>query len=249
MARIKRRHYTIEDIQSLAHERGGRCLSSEYINVRTHLKWECAQGHSWWATPSSVIHKHSWCPNCSRKRTAEKLKISNRKYTIQDMRVLAAKRGGDCLSNEYVNTRTKLLWRCAEGHTWDQRPDHILAGHWCRVCAGTAPLLLDELREIAAARGGRCLAESYVNSATDVLWECYVGHQWCATPTNVKRGTWCKECSTGLGERFCRAFFEQLFARPFPKRRPVWLKSADGSRLELDGYCEEMGLAFGGTTP
>lgn len=243
MARRKRRRYTIEDMKSLAHERGGRCLSLEYINVRTHLMWECAEGHQWLAVPDSVVRGH-WCRQCARKRVAAILRVKLRKHTIQEMRSLAAKRGGECLSNEYVNTDTKLVWRCAEGHTWEQRPDHILAGRWCRACAGNAPLSLDELREIAATRGGECLAESYVNSKTDVLWECSLGHQWYATFNNVKRGTWCKECSTGLGERICRVFFEQLFERPFPKRRPVWLTSSEGSRLELDGYCEELGLAF-----
>jgi hypothetical protein len=33
--------------------------------------------------------------------------------------------------------------------------------------------------------------------------------------------------------------FEKWFKRPFPKARPTFLE-----RLELDGYCEEVGVAF-----
>ena len=41
-----------------------------------------------------------------------------------------------------------------------------------------------------------------------------------------------------------RAIFEDLFGRTFPKLRPAWLKSGKNSSLELDGYCEELKLAF-----
>lgn len=46
------------------------------------------------------------------------------------------------------------------------------------------------------------------------------------------------------GEERCRAILERLFGRPFPKVRPEWLTNpATGHRLELDCYCEELGLA------
>jgi hypothetical protein len=32
------------------------------------------------------------------------------------MRALAGDRGGECLSDRYINNRTKLAWRCATGH-------------------------------------------------------------------------------------------------------------------------------------
>jgi hypothetical protein len=56
-------------------------------------------------------------------------------YTIADMQTLARLRGGECLSDEYVNTQTKLRWRCDRGHEWSTRPMVIIKGHWCRECA------------------------------------------------------------------------------------------------------------------
>ena len=80
-----------------------------------------------------------------------------RKLTIEQMQALAKKRGGECLSTTYVNKRTKLLWRCLEGHEWEatqrllrqgERMDGAardhgdvlraidLVGHWARLeCA------------------------------------------------------------------------------------------------------------------
>ena len=56
-------------------------------------------------------------------------------------------------------------------------------------------LTIEEMYEIAKARGGKCLSTKYVNSNTNLDWECAEGHQWSATPGNVKAGKWCKVCS------------------------------------------------------
>lgn len=45
-------------------------------------------------------------------------------------------------------------------------------------------------------------------------------------------------------EGLCRRYFEYLFNKPFRCRFPDFLKTEDVSRLQLDGYCEELRLAF-----
>ena len=55
---------TIEEMQRIAAERGGKCLSSKYINSNTKLQWQCKEGHEWEAIPASVKRGH-WCPFCS----------------------------------------------------------------------------------------------------------------------------------------------------------------------------------------
>jgi hypothetical protein len=43
--------FTIKDMQGIAEARGGKCLSTEYVNSNTHLEWECSEGHHWETTP------------------------------------------------------------------------------------------------------------------------------------------------------------------------------------------------------
>jgi len=38
--------------------------------------------------------------------------------------------------------------------------------------------------------------------------------------------------------------FEQVFGKPFPRTRPDWLTAGRLGRLELDGYCKALLLAF-----
>ena len=59
-----------------------------------------------------------------------------------------------------------------------------------------AKLTIEEMRELAESRGGKCLSEKYVNACTKLHWQCAKGHEWEATPGNVKNAhTWCPVCA------------------------------------------------------
>ena len=48
-----------------------------------------------------------------------------------------------------------------------------------------------------------------------------------------------------LREERCRSIFEDILGEKFPNVRPSWLLNKEtGCRLELDGYCKKLKLAF-----
>jgi predicted RecB family nuclease len=57
------------------------------------------------------------------------------KSTIEDMQDMAKHRGGKCISKQYVDSVTKLKWRCKAEHEWDTAPRNIKNGSWCPWCA------------------------------------------------------------------------------------------------------------------
>jgi hypothetical protein len=221
---------TIEEMWHLAKARGGECLSTEYVGINTKLEWKCKDGHIWSAIPSSIKNKGSWCPQC----------YGNAKLGIEEMQELAELRGGGCLSLEYVNKDTKLEWKCKKGHTWLAKPGHVKnSNSWCPQCYGNARLSIEEMQEFAGSKGGQCLSTEYNGGDAKLKWKCGKGHEWDATPNNVKNvGSWCPYCRL-KNESDCRTIFETLSGRNFVKCRPEWLQG-----LELDGYCEELGIAF-----
>jgi hypothetical protein len=188
---MPRKKKTIEEMQALAASRDGRCLSASYTNCDTPLEWECALGHRWMATPRHIEHHRSWCPECARHRRAQAL----RQHTIEEMQELARTRGGQCLSQEFVNSNLPLQWRCAMGHTWNASASDVLRGSWCRKCSfANRRHTLEEMQALAASRGGHCLSECYIDSQTKLLWQCVRGHIWRATPGTVIQGSWCRRC-------------------------------------------------------
>lgn len=96
----------------------------------------------------------------------------------------------------------------------------------------------------ALRRGGELLSDVYINRTSKYSWKCLIGHTWEASWDSVSKGHWCHICSSGLGERICRAHFEQIFGHKFPKRHPHWLMGNLGKPLELDGFCESLKIAF-----
>lgn len=124
----EKKRLTIEQFWEIAKNQGGKCLSEEYINSKTKLKFQCKKDHIWSALPQSIIKGH-WCKKCSVQSTSSKLRLS-----IDVFRNIAEKRQGECLSNDYINNRTYLSFRCNEGHKFKSRADHIREGGWCPDC-------------------------------------------------------------------------------------------------------------------
>ena len=115
----------LEKIQSLAHDRRGFCFSFNIENQNQKLLWQCANGHQWRASATSILYSKSWCPVCA----------GNHILTIGEMVEIAKSRGGKCLSRTYINSKTKLKWLCAKGHSWHATPFSIKNRQsWCPVC-------------------------------------------------------------------------------------------------------------------
>ena len=78
-------------------------------------------------------------------------------------------------------------------------------------------------------------------------WQCLFGHEFPRTFDSIRsRKRFCLSCvAKHYSEEIVRFVFQELFDEAFPKTRPEWLRDRQsGNRLELDGYCEALALAF-----
>ncbi len=303
--------FNIEYMQKLANEKGGKCLSKEYINADTPLEWECEKGHKWKTKPSNIVGRYNkkgaWCHYCSgfkglsssayefaKKNNGNiiskkyknsksiikwqcskghtwkssltsmkqrknfcltcagiKTKPNNYQFSINHLKQVAKKNKGLLLTKKYYGVTANYKWQCSKGHKFFARADSIKRGQWCRKCAEDSKRSsIEKMNQMAKKRGGKCLSKRYVSAHKPLKWECKNGHQWYAAAANIRgnstlRPEWCPYCSnTFLSEEICRTIFEQIFDNKFLKKRPTWLVNSDGNRMELDGYCENLKLAF-----
>lgn len=178
-----------QELSVIAEQRGGKLMDDAFKGWNVALRWQCAQGHQWTAVPSSIKFQGTWCPKCAGVT----------KKTLGDMQALAARNGGTCLSTDYLNARSNLLWRCSKGHEWLATPTSISSRKsWCPYCAGQkgAHLNIEEMKEVALQLGGECLSSEYKNSKTKLRWRCAQGHEWEAIPLNViSKKLWCPICA------------------------------------------------------
>jgi hypothetical protein len=116
---------TLQDLKMLAEQRGGRCLSPLYKGTSSIYEWQCKNGHRWKASAINVLYGKTWCPFCAKRVP----------LGVQQLQAYAAKKGGRCFAEHYVNSKQKVLWQCAEGHLWQATANSILRGSWCPSCA------------------------------------------------------------------------------------------------------------------
>ena len=170
-------------------------------------------------------------------------------WTIEDLKDCARQRGGECLTDHYVNGQQKIVWRCERGHEWSAIWMNIRKGHWCPKCNLTKASQLkktpiEKIQQIATQRGGELLSTEYINSKQPLIWKCSYGHEWESPYYLIKQGSWCPHCKGRFtGERFARYYIERSLGTNFPQKKPEWL-TFDGKRLELDGYNKDLKIAF-----
>ncbi len=170
--------------QKLAAERGGKLLSTEYIDNKTKMEWVCAKSHRWLARPAD-IGQGKWCLICSGRAP----------HNLAWCNELAREHNGFCLSAEYKNTQTHMEWECEQGHRWSAVPYGVQQGKWCPYCAGHDRKDIEYLQGLAAKHGGVCLATEYKTALSRYQWRCSKSHEWTAIAGNIQQGYWCPYCA------------------------------------------------------
>lgn len=229
---------TIDDAIILAKERGGYCLSDEYIDNTHSMIWKCNYEHEWEASYCSV-HNGSWCPYCS----------GNKRKTIMDACNLAKKMEGQCLSNKYVNNSTKLDFVCKRGHKFAATYSNVSVGKWCSICSrNRLKNTIEDCRILAIKMGGICLSGTYINNNSKLLWKCSSGHTWYSRYRNVISGHWCPYCNKPGGitqNKLANIVEKLLFCEPFQNFRGFgWLTNDKKNKLEVDIWVPKLKLAI-----
>jgi len=120
----------LQKAREIASQRDGACLSNEYANSKTNMKWRCTEGHQWEATFSNIVNHGKWCPWCAGNKVdaAEQLRRAHE---------TAHRNGGEFLSKIYDGNKAPMHWRCVEGHEWEAAFSTVVGrGAWCGRCRG-----------------------------------------------------------------------------------------------------------------
>lgn len=116
---------TEDDIRSALSNKNIEWVSGKYRNQKSKLTVKCNKCQHVWVAHAGSVTTRSGCPNC----------YGNIRLTIDEMKRLARERGGECLSDRYINAKTPLKWRCGRGHEWLATSDSVKNRRtWCKKC-------------------------------------------------------------------------------------------------------------------
>jgi ribosomal protein L7Ae-like RNA K-turn-binding protein len=198
-----------------------------------HVHLQCRKcGHEWHPRLAHV-ERGSGCPACA----------GTLPLTLEAVQKWALDLEGTCLSKEYKNKETKMLFRCKEGHKWEATFGNLRnQKSWCPLCSYKKKsvdklLSIDVAQKAALERGGRCLSKKYVGIFERLEWECSSGHRWFSSLNSVRnQKTWCPHCHIYVGEEIVRSVFSYIFGMDFNKVKL--------GGYEFDGFNSKLKVAF-----
>jgi hypothetical protein len=199
---------------------------SKDINTRWFVEYTCDRGHLNKKRVDSV--EKAWCYECTIN-------------TIDDAKKLATKMGFKFLSEKYINSSTKYRWQCKNGHIFEAKYSNVYSGKGCKKCTMYS---IDDLKQKAKERGGECLSTEYTLLSDKYRFKCKNGHEWEASGAHILGKTWCPVCNISVGELTCKKIIEYIYKKPFEKKRPEWLVTDEGNRMEFDAYNSDLKIAI-----
>lgn len=122
----KKFKYDINTFHEIAHNKNGVCLSTNYKNSKTKLKFKCKNNHKFTLESASVINK-SWCRKCYYNEQHEK--------TDKKIKEVVESKGGKILKIIKDKKHKKVKIKCKNKHTWTVRAVCITHyNYWCDKC-------------------------------------------------------------------------------------------------------------------
>lgn len=109
-------------------------ISTSYETLQSKLELKCdnPEHPNYFVSATAIRNGYFKCPCCPQVK-----KGRPSKYTLKDAQDLAIKKGGVCLSTEYINNEKKLKWHCGnEFHApWEATFSNVkYMKSWCPQC-------------------------------------------------------------------------------------------------------------------
>jgi hypothetical protein len=262
-------HPQILRMQKIAEENGGKLLDIEWEGARTKYRFlydKNDESTSFTRTAENMLKIDRGWPNYKNNRVSflkQKTKNKTSKEKLEEMQSLALSNNAKLISTEWVSTVTKYEFEIKENVV--QIPyKYLLSKGW--------PKDLDRyinqsqkippnrtLKKLATINEIKLLAQKYNYELLSIGYEHrdaplsfldkLTNETFTMSYQSIKEGM--LESKTigkkGLiAEPICKQAIEHLLGCSFTKRKDILIPEITGRKtyLELDGYCEELKIAF-----
>jgi len=240
------RRLTIEDYKKICGDRGEWVDMNFPKTNHTDTQWMCWACGNVFEMSYHCVQQGRWCKPCGIKKQAE-----SQRLTAKDYKSICRDRGEWRDIKTPQNTKIRTSWICFNcGKMFKMAYDVVYRGGWCSSCgrkktAKALRLTIDDYNAVCKKKG--IWTGSFLPDNCDIKteWKCFgCGEIFGARYDSIKQGQWCSVCSKSRSEKMVRSIFESYFHVAFPSQRPKWLLNYTGHKLELDGYNEDLNLAF-----
>ncbi len=166
------------------HAKRYKCLTP-YTGSKNFIQVSCPSGHiSSWLPKKAIIP----CNNCKTCWDAIRLHAAERISQI-----ITSKDGK--IISPYTKSNIPVKIQCEYEHIFESKPDNIMSGSWCTICAkNNVAAAKIKMETIIVSKKGRLLSP-YINSTSKVDIECEEKHIFHSRPVQINRNQWCPFCA------------------------------------------------------
>ncbi len=129
-------------------------------------------------------------------------------YTIEYVKDVAKQRGFICLSDTYINIKSKLLFECLNGHNIEMSFDNFKYGQGCSICYGNKKIDIEYITNYLKKYNYELISNKYKNSRTKLKMKCPKGHIFKMTWDSFKFGYRCNICGGTLKKEYKDVIFD-----------------------------------------
>lgn len=176
--------------------KGYTLLSTEYTGSKNKLKIKCGNGHLFEITYDN-FKQGKRCYECKRTR-----------WNIEKVKDLFDQKGLILTENEYINTSTKMEFRCKIHSDLIQHATlgSVQQGKGCKICgiekvSRIRRNSVDDIIKKAKDKNFKIMnPENYKNVNSMLEFECINGHKFTSSYSNMINLSDCKKCKGIISE-------------------------------------------------
>ena len=177
------REYNHGFVKSFLKSEGYKLISKKYINSHTNIEMQCHCGHIFKMNFANFKFGQR-CPRCAGVE----------KFTYEEVKRHVESLDYKLLSEEYINSQSKLLVGCNKGHIFEISYHNFKQGGRCPKCLGKN-WEYEEVKNYIENLEYELLSQEYRVASDKLKLKCKEGHIFEMTFSKFKQGQGCKICA------------------------------------------------------
>jgi len=179
---------TYECVKEYFNDHGCELLEKEYKNCKTKMKYKCNCGDI------SEINFDNFKQGRRCKKCANTKLRKDRQFSFQYVYDYFEKQGCKLLEKEYINSHTKMKYRCKCGDISGIRLSNFKLGERCMKCGGNEKFTFKYVYNYFKEQDCELLEKKYINSKSLMKYRCNCKDINKISFSDFKDGHRCNKC-------------------------------------------------------
>ena len=185
--------FSYQTVKLYFEERGCKLLETEYVDCFKKMRYICECG------AESVICFKKFkdgrrCKDCGKRKIADA-----KRYSFDEVRKYFEDHGCELLDTTYIDSQTKLKYRCVCGELSSIRFNNFKNGNRCVKCgiiksSEQRKHSLETVRDYFSEQGCILLDDQYINASKLLNYQCICGKVSKISYSSFLNGNRCKDC-------------------------------------------------------